>query len=112
MPKHCAHPDVAPYYGAGVGGFTTGIDIFYCEYHQMHSPYCGDVALKTKRGGIISYVIPKKRKENKQFYLSDNKQNIKEIYDTKDPKRRRQDRLAYDNQGFDSHPYGLGWSPF
>lgn len=111
LPKHCSNPHVASYFGASNGGFINGIDIFFCDYFTMHSSLCGDVVLKTKKGGVISYVIPKKRKEEKKYYLSDNSKNIREIYDNEKQKRKSV-RMEDDYQSINSHPYGLAWCPF
>lgn len=111
IPKHCSNPFVRTF-SLENGGFITGIDIFYCEYHLMYHPHCGDVVIRTKKGGLISYVNKKERKEKKQFYLSDNSQNIKQIFDYGDEKQRKPIRLEEDFEGFYRSPYGLAWSPF
>ena len=103
-PKHCVHPDVASVFGEGVNGFITGIDIFRCDYHEMHDKYCGDVLIKTKRGGLISYVNTKERKENKQFKLTDNSKNIKIVYE--------QNKLEDRNKGRNSRSIGSDGCPF
>lgn len=110
-PKHCAHEAVMEYFGVESGGFISGIDVFTCDYHVPYHYYCGDVIIKTKKGGFIAYVNRKQRKEKKQWKLTDNSKNCKVFYDKKSARNesRRMEKTA---KGSDSGSFGATWCPF
>lgn len=102
-PKHCQCPQLAEWFSSAQGGFISGTDIIHCDYFRQHDYMTGDVLIKLPKGGFVSYVITKKRKEAGYYYLTDNSKNIKIINgDIVDVTKHRLKRLEKNHQGCDS----------
>lgn len=79
-PNHCKNEALQDYFGI-YDGFISGTDIFACDYFEQHDKYCGDVLIHLKKGGCVSYVKTRERKEKQQYILTDNSKNIKEFFE-------------------------------
>lgn len=110
QPKHCTKPENRDTFGLDAGGFITGTDIFHCDFFSQHHALCGDVAIITNKGGIISYVDKKRRKKLGLYGYNDNSKNIN-IVD--EHGRQFQSHIVAQNlKNRDSGTFGAPWCPF
>lgn len=110
LPRHCVHPEVSEMFGVNAGGFISSIDIFHCDYYFQYDSFCGDVLIKLKKGGIISYVVPNVRKKLHIYQLTDNSQNIKTIYSNEQKHKSR--HMEKNSKGSHCSPFGTDGCPF
>ena len=77
VPSSCTNPKVL-IFDPGSGGFHSGMDVFYCDYHEQAHFSCGHVMYRMKDGGIVSMLETRENKCRCVSELTSNVQNIRE----------------------------------